>query len=393
MSGKEKITNLTVQAIRPVSYIGSLFQMVGRIVIGGGALIAVIILWMVAAGYVQSGQMPAGFVGTEISDSQKGFNYITIGGKADSKDKLLVVDLTGMILGVPPFPDNDPYLYSMMGVTFGEQLKNQILAAAREDSIKGIMVQTSTPGGTIFGSIAIHDAIVKYQELTNKPVVVWIEGGSMSGGVYSTVGASAIYAAPGSMTGSIGVISGQVAYFNDPIALSEGGAGITTRGGIEITTLHAGKGKDFGNPYRRVTEEELAVIQGGLDKLYAEFVDHVATFRGIKSETIINEMGAHVFENGQAENYGLIDATLSRDDAFTALAVLAGINPNDFAIVRRGLRRGSFFEGLNVESTGEAESAALTRISPLIEKQKCQAFSSMALAYHGPINSACTFTR
>jgi protease-4 len=390
MPGKEKITNLTVQAVRPVSYIGSLFQLVGRIIIGGAALIAVLILWVMAFGFIQSGRLPAGLIGGDIAQQQKSFNYITVAGKANSSEKLLVVDLTGMILGVPPFPNSDPYLYKAFGVTFGDQLKNQILAAAKVDAIKGILIQTTTPGGTIFGSVAIHDAIVMYQKQTKKPVVVWIEGGSMSGGVYSTVGASAIYAAPGSLTGSIGVNAGMLTYYDGPMALFQSNLGIETKGGVEVKSLHAGKGKDFGNPFRRATEEEVTNRQQAIDQLYKDFVDHVAANRGIESEKIVNDMGAYVFGNAQAEALGLIDATLSRDEAYAALAVLAGIKTNDFAIVRRAPGRISLLDGMIAEDGGEAKAESYSKFAPLIEEQKCRAFATMALAYHGPIDKNCT---
>ncbi len=393
MSGKEKITNLTVQAVRPVSYVGGLIQMVGRILFGGAAVIAVVVAASMALTYMFSGRIPQNIMSPKIEEGGATLDYVAIAGNPKSENKLMVLDLTGLILGAPPFPDQDPYFYAMFDVTFGYQLRNQILRAAGDDSIKGILIHTRTPGGTIHGSLAIHDAIALYQEKTKKPVAVWVEGISASGGVYSTAPATAIYAAPGSRVGSIGVIGRPVVYYNDPIAIDGGmaGGGITTRGGIEVEYMHAGRGKDGGNPYRKATEEELAIEQESLDALYQNFVDVVATARGIEADKIITDLGAHVYGNERAEQIGLIDATLSLDEAYGALAMLANIEGNDFTIVRRRPQRASYLELLLADNnnSGESEASLVEQVLPLLEREKCAATERFPMAYHGSMNSVC----
>jgi protease-4 len=391
MLGKEKTTNFVIKAVKPVPFILSLFQLVGRIIIGGFSLIVVFLVFMMSLTAVETGQLSTGLGGAKDANEKAGLKTITIAGNKKSENKLLELDLSGTILGVPPFPAQDPYLYTMLGVTFGSQLESQIISAIDNESIKGILLHTRTPGGTIHGSQAIHNAIAKYQEKTGKPVVIWIEGFSASGGVYSTASATAIYAAPGSMIGSIGVIGPSIMYYNDPVAIDGGltSGGVTTRGGIDMTVLHAGKGKDFGNPFRPLGQEEKDVYLEGMTDSYKDFVGHVSRGRGIAETTIVEQLGAYMYGTEKAEEYGLIDATFNRDEAYMALAVLAKLKEGDFAIVRRAPMRGSYFEQALRDSGIETNANNKSSFISSIEAYKCQVARTMPLAYHGSVNSFC----
>lgn len=388
MAGKEKTVNYVIRAVKPVPFILALFQMSAKIIVGfisiiAGLFVASYMLFGVGGGYGDGLVVPDG------DGAIKKVNTITIGGNPGSKNKLLVLDLSGMILGSPPFPAQDSFLYALYGVTFGHQLEAQILSAAEDDSIKGIFLQTSTPGGTIHGSEAINSAIKKYQEKTGRPVVVWIEGMSASGGVYSTASASAIYAAPGSYIGSIGVTAGSMMYYDDPIAID---GGVTTRGGIKVETLTAGEGKDFGNPFRPMSDRERELSHEGLENSYANFVRFVSEGRGIDPDVIVNTMGAHIFGNKQAEEFGLIDATLNLGDAIGALAFLAKLPKDDYVIVRRFPKGSRAFESLvqnsSIESKlhGDPEMAAMP---PGLKAQVCNASFGAPLVYQGSLGDLC----
>lgn len=289
MSDNLHNTNLTIQAVKPVGYIRSLLQSIGRTFVSGIAFLVVLVVGLQVFNQMQTG---VGIDGLLIGDDGLATNsYVTVSGDESADHRFLVLDLSGVILGTPPYPVQDPYFYSMYNVTFGYQLRDQILAAAKDESIAGLLIHTRTPGGTIFGSKAIHEGITTYRNETGKPVVVWVEGMSASGGVYSTAAADAIYAAPGSSIGSIGVIGGAQIFYNKPTALQAGlmASGVVTEEGIEVTYLHAGRGKDSGNPFRRATEEEMSIRQADLDRAYAEFVSHVAEGRDIDPEkSLIN---------------------------------------------------------------------------------------------------------
>ncbi len=369
-----------IEARKPTSFLVSLIQLLGKFVIGGiGFGLAVVIAIMMISTV------------TEDPNSISFEQYAHDSGSENSENKLLILDLAGPILGTPPQNQGGPFGFGFPGATYGYQLKDQILAAAKKDDIKGILLHTRTPGGTIFGSVAIHEAIKEYQEKTSKPIVVWIEGMSASGGVYSTVAADKIYAAPGSIIGSIGIIGFQFVYFDQPTALTGSlfQSGIETAGGIEVTVPHAGRGKDIGNPFRRVTDDEMKNIQNSLDTEYRAFVDHVATNRQVDAAQIIDVMGAGIFGNDQAESNGLIDGTKGREQAYDALAELAGVLEDGYQMVREVPPPRSFFAQLvGTFGLGEPQASSEDWLAR-VDADKCAAAQQIALVYHGPLSSLC----
>ncbi len=98
---------------------------------------------------------------------------------------------------------------------------------------------------------------------------------------------------------------GAFSYY-DGVTATDGGllGGVTTRGGIEYTTISAGRGKDMGSPYRRLTDEERNVLQAGVNDTYDEFVRHIATSRNIAEDVIRDRIGALVYDNTTAPRLG-----------------------------------------------------------------------------------------
>ena len=186
-------------ADRRPGYFVQLLQMIGKIVVGG-----FVIIFMIAIGSAALTPDTAQLSGAEA-------NYSHVYGDEDSSNRLLNVELFGEILGTPPAAVPSPFgLFGSIGATYGYAVKQILAEAAKDDAIKGIFMHTTTPGGTIFGSMAIFEGIKKYQQDTGKPVVVFVEGISASGGIMATAGADAIYADQGSLVGSIGVNGGNV---------------------------------------------------------------------------------------------------------------------------------------------------------------------------------------
>ncbi|GAK49061.1 Tlr1610 protein [Candidatus Moduliflexus flocculans] len=325
---------------------------------------------------------------TELSEQAKS-NYAYISGDEESANRLLRIPIQGVILGT--MPSNFP-MFLADNLTFGYDVQEQLERAAEDESIKGVFLHIQTPGGTIFGSYAIAEAITNFRETTNKPVLAYIEGLAASGGVMAMVTANEIYADYGSLIGSIGVIGPQLLYYNQPMAFDGGlfGDGITTKGGIEQTILFAGKGKDLGNPFRKISKEELENWQRGLETEYAQFVGHVAKTRNIDESIIRDQMGAQLFDNQTAEGYGLINGTLNQNAALDKLAELAGVS-GDYQLVRPVRRSGQLFaqllEGWTRLSNNSVELERFRQQA--IQAQVCQKTAHLSLVYYGDLSALC----
>ncbi|MCP4397302.1 MAG: S49 family peptidase [bacterium] len=318
-------------------------------------------------------------------------SYGFISGKQESENRLLSLPLQGIILGSPP-ANMPPSPFFSSWVTYGYALQDSLKKAAEDESVKGIFLHVQTPGGTIYGSQAIFEGIKAYREASGKPVLVYIEGLSASGGVMSMVGADAIYADYGSIIGSIGIMGPQLLYYDNPTAFDGGllGSGIVTEGGIEQTILFAGKGKDLGNPFRRISEEELKNWQNGLNNEYDDFVQHVADNRNMSTATIEDQMGAQVFDNKSAEEFGLIDGTLNRQDSIAKLAELAELG-DDFQLVRPRKESGQLLAQLLqgwYKASGQAERHEQV-LQQKIQQDICTQTAHISLVYYGDISTLC----
>lgn len=349
---------------------------------------AMLVLVLIFAVFMMAGAGLGAGMGSAAGPRLDGMTttYVHQAGTRGSRNKLLALRVRGIILGSAP-RDRSSSIF-LGDLTYGYDIQRALDEAAGRDEVKGVLLHIETPGGTIFGSRAIHDGVVEYRRASGKPVVVYIEGLSASGGVMAMVGADRIYADHGSLVGSIGILGPQLIYYDKPVAVDGGlfGGGITTQGGIEQTIISAGRGKDLGNPFRRPTEEEVAVLTRAIDAEYASFVRHVAEHRSIDEATVRDRMGAHVFDNTGAEEYGLIDGTRNRKEAVRELATLAELG-DDFEVVRpREADMGIFRQILLSEARPSIDTAGARRE---VLREVCAAALRYPLAYYGDPAALC----
>ncbi|WP_051515872.1 S49 family peptidase [Candidatus Blastococcus massiliensis] len=304
----------------------------------------------------------------------------TVWGDPAAGSRLIAVPVTGVILG----GESDGATFG--GATYGYEVADTI-DALEEDDADGLILELNTPGGTIYGSRAIADAVERYQERTGNQVMAHVQGMSASGGVYAMAGADQIVADHGSLVGSIGVIMGPFERWRDvtgiPGSLFE--PGVTTEGGITEEYLSRGRGKDLGNPYRDMTDEERAVLGGGLDREYAEFVAWVSEARGIPEQTIVDQLGAFVFDGGTAVDLGLVDRVLGREEAYRYAAEMNDVDPEDTR-VDRVIGPGLLDLLLSARAPGGRPGAA----APEPGRSTVCTGAPLVLAHHGDLAAACS---
>jgi protease-4 len=315
-------------------------------------------------------------------------DYTHVAGTEGSPNRLLAVAVEGPILGHPP-RDSLWIEWEIEGIAYGYRIQQELADAAEDETIKGIFLEVDTPGGTIFGSQAIFAGLESYRAKTGKPVFAHVEGLAASGGVWAMVGADEIYADLGTGIGSIGVIGPILTFYNAPTAFDGGllGGGVTTEQGIELFLVSAGRGKDFGNPFRRPTAEELAIAQKTVDRAYGDFVAHVARARDLEQSAIREKIGAFLYGNEAAEELGLIDGTLGRREAIAALADKAGVK-DDWELVRGRGRTQSLFATL-FAGTGFDRPARRVEADAIAARALCGSLRVGALVYHGDPSALC----
>lgn len=337
-----------------------------------GSLVA--FLMALASIATMSTSTPAGVAATEVS---------TIWGDASAEDSLRAIDVSGTIMA-------DSSDGALLGSgTYGYEVASTIDSLTVDDSA-GLVLLVNTPGGSIPGSKAIADAVTRYQERTSQPVLVHVASMSASGGVYATATADEIIADHGALVGSIGVLSGPFQQYTNVTAI---GSTILTAGieaeSITQEYLSAGRSKDFGNPFRAMTDEERTRWLEMLDYEYGQFVSHVAEHRGIDEATIRDEMGAMIFANNKSLEYGLIDGVMGRDEFFRHAAETAGLDPDNTRVDAFTYPQ-SFWSGLLGIERLYGESPVIAQgagVTPSPSRAICDPTS--VLAHHGPVTAVC----
>ena len=215
------------------------------------------------------------------------------GGDLTQRDKLALVRIEGVI-------------------TESEDIVRQIKKYREDSSIKGIVLRIDSPGGAVGPSQEIYREVLKTTE--GKKVVASMGGLAASGGYYIACAANKVFANPGTITGSIGVI---MAFSNFEELMK--------KLGLKTTVIKSGKFKDAGSPVRELTEEEKKILQSVSDDIHGQFIEAVANGRNLKIELVKELADGRIFSGRQAKESGLIDELGTLEDAISYATKLAGI--------------------------------------------------------------------
>src|SRR4030066_93269 len=157
-----------------------------------------------------------------------------------------------------------------------------------DDSIKAIVLRINSPGGAVGPAQEILREVEKIR--TKKKIVASLGTVAASGGYYIPSGANLIMANRGTITGSIGVI---MQFTNVE--------GLTKKIGLDFFNLKAGRYKDVGSPFRPMTPEDKAYLQGLLDNIYQQFLSDVAHNRKIPLAKLKNLAEGRIYTGEEAK--------------------------------------------------------------------------------------------
>ncbi|HEC98730.1 MAG TPA: signal peptide peptidase SppA [Nitrospirae bacterium] len=189
-----------------------------------------------------------------------------------------------------------------------EQLRKYM----KDSSVKAVVLRVDSPGGAVGPSQEIYEEVGKLVKV--KPVVVSMGSVAASGGYYLSAPATKIYANPGTVTGSIGVIM-EIPNFK----------GLMDKLGIRTEVIKSGKHKDLASVFRGIGKGDRAILQGVLDDVHDQFIRAVSESRGIPYERVRKIADGRVFTGRQAKAVGLVDALGDLQDAIMEAASLGGI--------------------------------------------------------------------
>ena len=192
---------------------------------------------------------------------------------------------------------------------------DQLKEYGNRSGVKSVVVRINSPGGGVAASQEIYEAIKKFRSETDKKVVVSMSSVAASGGYYIACGADKIFANPGTVTGSIGVIAEWYNY-GDLLRWAK----------MQNVVIKSGDFKDAGSATRPLTDEERAYFQSLIGDMYDQFVAAVAESRNLQKDQVRKLADGRVYTGQQALKYGLVDELGTLQDAIDAAAKLGGID-------------------------------------------------------------------
>ena len=180
---------------------------------------------------------------------------------------------------------------------------------ARDDkNVKGIVLRVNSPGGDVYASTMITNALEEFQS-TGRPVITSMGDIAASGGVWVTTTSEEIWAENTTLTGSIGVYG----IYPDLSPLAKW-AGINYDG---VSMTKAGEVYDVR---RGMNDEINKQFREGIENFYKDFVAKVANNRGMDFSEVLKVAGGRIWRGDKAFEIGLVDKLGSLDDAISSMA-------------------------------------------------------------------------
>ncbi len=182
----------------------------------------------------------------------------------------------------------------------------------KQDGVKAVVLRVDSPGGIVAPSQEIYEEVKKFA--AKKKIIVSMGSLAASGGYYISAPATMIYANPGTITASIGVILklSNIETLMDKI-------------GIKSHTLKTGKYKDSGSPFRNFSPEDRAMLQSVIDNTHEQFIRAVAEGRKLPIEDVRKIADGRILSGEQAKGARLVDRLGTLQDAIEEAGKLAGI--------------------------------------------------------------------
>ena len=225
--------------------------------------------------------------------------------------KIAVINATGAIMSGASSTD----------MFFGEQTMGsttmiKAIRQARDDStVKAVVLRVDSPGGSALASDLMWHELEALDG--KKPFIVSMGDTAASGGYYIAMGADRIFAEPGTLTGSIGVVGGKIAFekFYEKI-------------GITTSVVMRGKNSGVLSTTTAFTENERTAMQKMLNDIYAQFTTKAATGRKMDVEKLEKMARGRVYTGSQALQLGLVDELGTLGDAIAFAKKSAGLDPD-----------------------------------------------------------------
>jgi protease-4 len=209
-----------------------------------------------------------------------------------TKPTIAVVTLAGPIVSGRGGPGFSPFGTSSAG---GDTIAAALREAGADDAVSAVVLRVDSPGGSVSASETIWREVTRLRD-AGKPVVASMGAVAASGGYYVSMAADAIVANPGTITGSVGVITGKL------IARD-----LKDRLGVTSDSVRTNPNADAWSINKPFTDAQHAHVEAEADLFYTDFVERVADGRKMTVEAVDAVARGRVWTGADAAERGLVD--------------------------------------------------------------------------------------
>ncbi|MDB4661896.1 signal peptide peptidase SppA [Gammaproteobacteria bacterium] len=215
----------------------------------------------------------------------------------DSRNKIAVINVEGAITTGE----------AAYGIAGSDTIVDNIQEATKDDSIKALVLRVNSPGGGVWASELITNALNEFKD-TGRPIVSSMGDIAASGGVWVTTSSDEIFAEENTLTGSIGVY-GIVPTLD----------GIYDWAGIKVDGTSSTKSAEW-DERQAMPDYVKNAIQASIENTYKKFVSKVADNRGMDYEEVLPIAGGRIWAGYKALELGLVDKIGGLDEAIKSAA-------------------------------------------------------------------------
>lgn len=198
----------------------------------------------------------------------------------------------------------------------------QIRHFREDDSVRAIIIRIDSPGGAVAPSQEIYSEVLRSRP--KKPIYASMGSLAASGGYYIAAAAERVFANPGTLTGSIGVI---MAYSNLE--------GLMQKVGVKAEVIKAGKFKDTGSPARTLTRKERKYLENVVADVHEQFIEAVTKGRSMDPKDARKISDGRIFTGRQALEMNMVDELGGLEDVIESLGNRLGIDGRPHVIQER----------------------------------------------------------
>ena len=198
-------------------------------------------------------------------------------------------------------------------ISDSQHIVNQVKKFGQDKRIQGIVLRIDSPGGSVGPSQEIYDEVLKTRKGGK---IIYASMGTLaaSGGYYIASATEKIFANPGTLTGSIGVIM-----------VFSNAKGLMEKIGLQPEIIKAGKYKDIGSPARAMTQNEKNLLQSVVADVHQQFIEAVANGRDISIAEVTKIADGRILTGRQAYSLNLVDQLGGLQVSIDQLANKVGI--------------------------------------------------------------------